>query len=97
MMEQVFKTRRKYNQRKNIVNNIYDPKNIGLKNFNMCNCKIIKFIPEKVYKAMLNIRHNQFEQVDSICDTASGLYNQQKVNKCSYQHYICLLYTSRCV
>ena len=40
------------------------------------------------YKVMLNIQHNQFKLVDSIHDVTNGLYNQQKVNKCSYQHYV---------
>lgn len=54
-MDRVFRWNSKYNQQKNIVKNIYCTKNLGLKNYNICDCNFIKFIPEKIEDSSNNL------------------------------------------
>ena len=74
-MERVFKTRIKYNKKKNMVNNIYDTQNLGLRNYNICECKLFKFVLEKI---------NDNNCDHSLCDTTTRLCIQRKINKCSH-------------
>ena len=75
-MERVFKMQSKYNQSKNIVNHIYNTQNSNLKNYNICECKMFKFVLEKMDDENCNDT--------KLCDVTTRLCLQRKINKCSY-------------